>query len=161
MIISINGALGSGKTLMLTYLAYSYYKAGYAIYSNYHLNFKYEPINVKESFDYSNCFIAFDELHTYFDSRQSTKKSNRIFSYFILQTRKRNVVLGYTAQLHGSVDKRIRAVEDFNVFCEKKPDGIMYYITDGIKAKTLFLPNSKIPIIGKLYDTNQIIQPVE
>ena len=160
MIITIHGGLGSGKTLFLTYLAYKSYKNNLTVYSNYHLAFNYKPIILNETFNYENCFIAFDEMHVYFDSRSSISRFNKIFSYFVLQTRKRNVTLCCTAQLYSSLDKRVRNVADRIIWAEKTNNGFKYTITDGLQVKTILLPFNQAEKIYKLYDTKQIIHPL-
>ena len=111
MIVGIAGTLGSGKTCMLTRYAYLAYEQGRRIISNYHLNFDHEYLNIKDLFEkreqLHNCFLAIDEMQVFLDCRLSASKQNRLFSYFILQTRKRNVDLYFTTQDISMIDLRL------------------------------------------------------
>lgn len=64
-----------------------------------------------------NAVLLLDEMHIWIDSRSSMKQKNKAITYFILQTRKRNVRLLYTTQHLHQVDKRLRDTTDVIVFC--------------------------------------------
>lgn len=124
MILSFIGTVGSGKTLSMTYEAWKYYKLGYRIFSNYHLEFPHTKLNWKiletmiaERTQLENAVIAIDEMHIWIDSRSSMEKKRKGITYFILQTRKANIRLLYTTQHLGQVDKRLRDTTDILVFC--------------------------------------------
>jgi len=133
VINGIIGGMGSGKTLVMTKLLYDECQAKKNVFTNYDLNFKHEIISQDDILNYSdsktelfNCAIGLDEIYLYIDSRQSGTKRNRIYSYFMLQTNKRDVNLYYTAQNWHTVEKRFRD----NTACIysvvpmiRKPDG--------------------------------------
>ena len=115
MIIGIIGGMGSGKTLVMTKLLNDEHKEKKLIYTNYDLNFPHKIISQDDILNYSDsktelfrCAIGLDEIYLYIDSRQSGTKRNRIYSYFMLQTNKRDVNLYYTAQNWHTVEKRFR-----------------------------------------------------
>jgi len=127
------GEQNSGKTLAMTYFGYKYYKNGYDIYSNYHLNFKHKKIKLDDILDYAKgkkqfnkAVFLIDEIYLIFDSRKFGKSKNQIFSYFILQTSKRNVHIFGTAQYLNTVEKRFRENLSFKTYCmrmQKLKDG--------------------------------------
>ena len=124
MIILYCGVVGSGKTLSAVYECYKYYRAGYKVYSNIKLNFPHTPMTHKVLFSMieskeqlQDAVILLDEIHIVLDSRSSMNKKNKSLTYFILQTRKRNVrLLGTSQHLH-QCDKRLRDTIDIIVFC--------------------------------------------
>ena len=167
MIIGITGAQGSGKTLLTSMFAYRYFsKRDSEIFANYELNFDHKPLCMKDienaDFDFNNSVLAVDEIHLFLDSRTSGTKKNRLISYFITQSRKRNIIFIYTTQHAHQVDKRLRSNTDYIIQCRnlspkdaKKDITIQWTIHDmeGHKSKHLF----KADPFFKLYITRQII----
>jgi len=124
MIIGFIGTVGSGKTLGMTREGYKYHLKGMKVFANYGLDFPHEKLTsarftelIQENTQLQDCVIMLDELHVWLDSRNSMKKKNKTITYFILQTRKRNVRLLYTTQHFDQVDKRLRNTTDILVFC--------------------------------------------
>lgn len=178
MIIGIIGERGSGKTLIMAKDLKEENSKGKIIYSNFHINSKAVkyPKNlnlIDEKFlkEYSNfklynCCVYLDEIYIYIDSRVSgSSKRNRIFSYFINQTRKRNVSLIYSAQLLNSVDLRLRRQTE--IFILPKCivlDGEKVIVADIVKPVGF---SDQIKKIGEMrflakdyydvYDTDEII----
>ena len=118
------GGQNSGKTLAMTYFAKDYYNKGYSIYSNYNLNFPHKKITKKLIEDYvkakkqfNRAVFLIDEIYLILDSRGFMK--NKVMSYFILQTSKRDVNLFGTAQFFNTTDLRLRDNTNFMVFCER------------------------------------------
>lgn len=166
MIIAITGSMGSGKTLLTTALAYQYYNQGSVIYANYGLKFPYKPLKMEDisncDFDYSNALLIFDEIHLFMDSRTSASKKNRIISYFITQSRKRNIVLIYTTQQSHQIDKRLRSNTDYFISCEnlspknsKEDVFIKWTLNDMDQHRKTFV--FKADPFFNLYDTHQMI----
>lgn len=124
MIIGFFGTVGSGKTLSAVHEAYGYHKRGFTVYSNIHLSFPHIKLTriVFESLmrgeELNDAIVLLDEIHIWLDSRSSMTKKNKIATYFILQTRKRNVRLLYTSQHTHQVEKRLRDTTDIFVLCE-------------------------------------------
>ena len=166
MIIGIVGSMGGGKTILMTSFAHKYFKNGSDVYANYGLRFKFNPLRMSDisncDHDFNNALLAIDEIHLFMDSRQSMTKNSRIISYFITQSRKRNLVLIYTTQQSGQVDKRLRANTDYFIKCEnlspkdaKKDIFIRWTINDMIGHQKVFI--MKADPYFELYDTHQVI----
>jgi hypothetical protein len=71
-----------------------------------------------------DCLIILDEAYIYLDSRSSASKMNKLFTYFISQTRKRDVDLYICTQHIDQVDKRLRRAATWRGTCtynEEKP----------------------------------------
>lgn len=118
----IDGRLGKGKTLFLTYLAYIFHKEGSRIYANYKLLFPYENIGSVTDFTkiknecYDDIFIAMDEGWLSADSRRSGNILNLMSSRNFLQSRKlgkKTSNVGITTQNFYNIDVRIRGVADY------------------------------------------------
>lgn len=127
MIIGFTGNRGSGKTLSMTITAYLKYLEGYTIYSNYKLNFPYTTYTMTDIENYAKSKEKFaksifllDEAHVVVDSRTSGKKFSRIFSYWVTQTRKKDIDLYYTTQFSRQIDVRLRIHTDIVVQCISK-----------------------------------------
>ena len=111
-IVMITGDLGTGKTAMLTRYGCksSLHKAH--VLANYHLNsINYRPFDMVDLYinepELSDMIILGDELYTFMDCRTSMSVRNRLESYFITQTRKKNCDLYFTTQFSELVDYRL------------------------------------------------------
>ena len=99
MIIGIQGGLGSGKTIIMAkWLHKDKLQLNRDVYSNFKLlKCDYIPLNIEDMLDkridLTNASVGIDELTVFADCRNSMAVANKIFSYFVLQTRKRNVCL--------------------------------------------------------------------
>lgn len=93
------------------------------VMANYGVKFEHDKLNADRltamGMDLQNCVMAIDEIHVLLDSRNSISKRNKLLTYFILQTRKRGVVLMFTTQDEGQVDLRLRRNVDFWVYCRR------------------------------------------
>jgi len=172
MIIGFEGGLGSGKTIGAVRYVVKDYGNGHKVYSNCGLRgIDYEFLNVLEIMenpDLQNVSVFIDEITVFLDCRRSSSKMNRIISYFILQSRKRNVNLYYTTQSFGMIDKRLLEHTNFQIIASKVyNDGLeiegfrKYSIIDcrdlnNIKIKRIYLD---IKPYYKFYDTNEVIMP--
>lgn len=160
MIIGIFGDKGSGKTLLCTILLKKAYDKGYKIYSNYKLNFNFEPITILKlaQLDFNNCIIGLDEAYNYLDARLSQTQQNIILSRLIAQSRKMKVHIIYTAQLMRTVDVRLRNLTDIIILAQKTKKGFEYTIFNSLSVKTFLLKNSVAKRFYNLYDTYEIIE---
>jgi len=108
----ITGYKGAGKTAFCTSLCNTGHQHGRRIFSNYKLEFPYKPIDLKAMIENPNWvkdgIIAIDEAQTFVDCRMSASKKNRLFSYIMLQGRKRKIDIILTTQQIDNVDIRIR-----------------------------------------------------
>ena len=167
MIVGFVGARGSGKTLSMVLEAYRYQSIGYRVLSNIGLNFDHETYTGKdierfasEKNNLKDSVLLVDEAHILLDSRTSVTKRNRIVSYFILQTRKRNVHLLYTTQSFHQIEKRLRDQTDILVECSFKDGYVQQKIHDVHKGRTIRGLFEAEPLFD-LYDTNLIVDPFE
>lgn len=120
------GGLGCGKTMVAVYYILKDMYNGKTIYSN--IKFKnvkpyriryltkerihkmFELVKTKK-LDLTNSTIFLDEIHNYFDSRNSMSTKNKVGSYWVLQSRhtgRGSCDIVYTTQELGQVDVRIR-----------------------------------------------------
>lgn len=120
------GTQNSGKTLAMTYYAKEYFKKGYKIYSNYNLKFKHEKLKISDIIDYvkerkqfNKAIFLIDEIYLFLDSRNFGSKKQKIMSYLLLQTSKRDIHLFGTAQMFNTVEKRFRENCNFMAFCSR------------------------------------------
>lgn len=165
------GLTGSGKTLSMVRYLYEDYLKGYKIYSNIPLSFSHTLIDSKTLQGWStndtqlkNASIGLDEGYLLFDSRRSGSKKSLKMTYFLLQSRKKQVNVLVTAQTFGSVDKRLRQNLHLMIECQfvlKGNAGIVinerwvrHPIKDWVGAgRIVFLGNS----VYDLYDTHTIV----
>lgn len=119
MIVAYLGGKGRGKTLTMTKDAYDYYLMGYRVMTNMdNINFPAQIITneqikqINKDSNIVNCVLMIDEAQVFFDSRMSQTSGNKNFSYFIQQSRKRNIHIFYTAQFVNDVEKRLREQTD-------------------------------------------------
>lgn len=172
MIYGFIGDIGQGKTLSMVRTAYSLFKQGHKIYSNIKLNFKFEYFTINDIIKYAendktfkNAVFLIDEAHIFIDSRNSMTKKNLIISYFILQTRKKDVTLLYTTQYFHQIDKRLRASTNAIIECYFKKYNnipICLNIINIIKSNNIIIKKdifNPIPYF-KLYDTLEVVKPI-
>ena len=141
MIVSLEGVQGSGKSLSAVAMCHRDKRAGRHVFSNNHLsesfgdyeffNTRYflEKMNAEHGGDddydedrdggisLENATLLMDEAYIYLDSRGSAGKLNKLFTYFVGQTRKRGVDM-YVCTHHIDVlDKRLRRAIDVRGSC--------------------------------------------
>jgi len=99
------------------------YRDPKVVYSNNHLNFPYKQFDPKfflehvEDNELEDCILLLDEAYIYLDARSTSTKMNKLFTYFVAQTRKRGVDL-YVCTHHVDVlDKRLRRAIDIRGIC--------------------------------------------
>lgn len=122
-ITCVEGTLGKGKTLTLTYLLFRKYLAKNTIFTNYHLDFPKFKSNsqpeiifidkLEDLLKMKHGYAGLDELWAYIDCRKSNTKMNKIVTGILLASRKRDINISYTAQSFFQVDKRLREVTDY------------------------------------------------
>lgn len=172
MIVGFIGDIGQGKTCSMVAYAYTMYRKGYDIYANIKLNFPHRHLTIQDIFDYYENETAFvkavfliDEIHMMIDSRQAMTRRSLIISYFILQTRKKSILLLWTSQHYHQVEKRLRASTDAFVECYHKKRGANDYILNVFNiVKTNKIMTKKIVFnpkpVYKLYNTLEIVKPI-
>jgi len=173
MIIGIEGGLGSGKTAKLTGYLKRDSDAGFKVFANYGLNFDSDFLDVLDLLENSpelkNICIGIDEITVFVDCRKSASKMNRLISYFILQSRKRNVNFYYTTQDFAMVDFRLINHTHIQIVAEKLFQSDGEEIED-IRKYTLYdyrnpkdvKKSTHLDDISQyygLFDTDEIIKP--
>lgn len=117
--------MGNGKTLTAVTLSYlEHTKNGKQVIANTHLTFPYTQFNrewflenlATEEGELHDCVLILDETYLYMDSSHRSK-SARLFTYFVGQTRKRNVDLYICTHHIDVIDKRIRRAIDVRGTC--------------------------------------------
>jgi hypothetical protein len=120
VVMAICGEMGSGKTLTMTYLAYTkFYKHNIPVFANY--GFKYRNKFLKKSDELKKLqdgCLALDEIWLWLDSRAFMKRKNKFLSTILLKSRRRGLHILYTAQDFSQVDKRLRNVTDIICYPE-------------------------------------------
>lgn len=161
MLVGFEGTLGGGKTLSMTYWArYLHAKTGRPVYTNYDTVFSTRVNTWKELTEIENGIVCLDEIHIIgFDSRTSAKSFTQAMrTHFMLQTRKKNMLVLYTSQSIRQVDLRLRNVTDFLVSCSKEGSRInnqVFKLMSGEIGKCLKLNN--IELVYPWYDTYEIV----
>lgn len=166
MIVAFTGQMGSGKTLSLTRMVKEYSDKGMRILSNIKFSFPHEHLSLDILSDYANhseqfqdCVVVIDEAHVFLDSRRSISGRNVIISYFLTQTRKRNVKLFITTQHFGQVEKRLRQNVDVLIECTsfKTKEGLIIvrnkWVSHSKTKQEQFVGNDYF----NLYDTSEIV----
>lgn len=162
--IGVFGDVGSGKTLFTTYLAYKLHNER-KIYSNYHIYLDNcflikSPSDLLKIGRDENALVILDEAYTWLEARVSASKINRLMSYLIFQSRKRNFDVVFTAQIFTTIDVRLRKLVDVIVYCERRGDSFVYEIMTTKFTCKLVMDWSTASKLFKLYDTTEIILPL-
>ncbi|MGP3705247.1 MAG: hypothetical protein ACKD6O_08165 [Candidatus Bathyarchaeota archaeon] len=177
MLIGVLGGFGSGKTLLLAIWGFrlACKSDKFEVYSNFKINHKnvvsltprkllgINPTDKK-------AVVLLDEVYAWLDSRVSSSAVNRLLSWIVLQSRKRNMDIIYSAQLGGSVDLRMRNMTDLVVYCKSNFNrnfeltGFSYVVewSNGFNCKRFgfFLPTAKAKKWFSVYDTREIVKPI-
>lgn len=162
MLTNINGRLGSGKTLFMTYLASKVKDR--PIYANYGLRLpNYQPLKLTElmSFKQEKALILVDEAYVLIESRASMDKLNQYISYILFQSRKRQLDFIVTAQLNSTLDLRYKDLTDVNIVAQKNKNSscYQYAISFGGRMKVFDLPFREATKYYNLYDTTELVIP--
>jgi len=161
MFIGFTGSLGSGKTLSMTYYGRLLgHRTGAKVYSNYQTTFSKLITSWDELTAIKDGIVLLDELHITFDSRLWSNTAKR--THFLLQTRKKGLIVMFTTQHISQVDKRIRNICDNVIMCEKKGglirNTIVKFLTDEM-GRQIVLKN--IHKIYTWYNTYEIINYIK
>lgn len=153
------------------------FRKGHKIYTNYKLKeIDFELLDLttildmhKNSFNLANCSLGIDEITVFADCRKSGSVLNRLISYFILQSRKRNVDIYFTTQNLGMIDLRLVNYMDVQIICEKVKNSQGQEVKGYAKYRVFDLRDIRnininrfvldISKYYKFYDTNEVILP--
>lgn len=152
-IVIYTGRPGAGKTYWLTWRMLRSLNKGRVVYSNYKIiwhgyrgkrfnwrKFRFEPVEYPASnlrsweklsdlLTVSNCDIAIDEAHFYFNSRK-WKDMPMDFMRKVAQHRKDAIHIFGTVQNIQRIDVVVRELVDFWYVCKHIPFGFMRYEFD-------------------------------
>jgi len=163
----------------MTYYLYKDAKKGKKVLCNYRLNnINYEKVNIIDLFNledsenkFNNITLGIDEITVYVDCRTSMSKRNRLFSWFILQSRKRNNNIYYTTQNISFIEMRLRQFTDIEILCQKLYDKHNKPYKNIRRFTLVDYRNPSNPVISgfdmdirpyfNLYDTDELITPYE
>lgn len=110
-----------------------------------------------KGYDFKRACILLDEIHVWIDSRTSASKTNRMFTYIMLQTGKADINLYYTTQDFGQVDKRLRQRTDIGMTITRKGDVHLCTILDlAQNKKSRAVVNG--PDVYHMYDTTEVVR---
>jgi hypothetical protein len=180
MLIGIQGGLGSGKSIMLIRYLLMDFMSGFNIMCNMKdiKDIKYEFLDMEKLLQYDesnselqNVTVGIDEITVLCaDCRRSSSNANLIFSYLVLQSRKRNCNVYYTTQSMSMIDLRVVEHTHLIVNCEKVYDEFNQEIPDVAKYEVVDLRNPDKPQLDefymnlkpyyKYYNTDEVITPL-
>lgn len=98
------------------------------IISNDHLNFDFTHFDIAWFLEHlvdsemEGCIILLDEMYQIADSRSSATKLNKLFTYFVVQTRKRDVDLYICTHHLDHIDLRLRRAVDVRGACRYRSE---------------------------------------
>lgn len=176
MLVGYYGQIGSGKNILSlhnTLIKNNYYK----IYANFEIKVNnFEKIDIAELLHIEapknknkKIKVILDEAYTILESRMSLSDINQFMSYVEFQSRKKGMDIDVIAQLRGTVDIRYRKMEHMTFFGKarrEKINGKMnnedfhYVVTNGFKAKKIGLKYSGAKKLFPIYNTNEVIMPI-
>lgn len=117
---------GCGKTTGAVACVYEdHLLSGRKVISNDHLNFDFTHFDisyflehiVQNDTELEDCILLVDEFYQIADSRSSATKLNKLWSYFVVQTRKRGVDLYICTHHLDHIDLRNRRAVDIRGAC--------------------------------------------
>lgn len=124
MIITFEGIQGSGKSTAAVAFAHEEHEVnGLKVISNIHLNFDYQKFSLEWFMEHlgdhemEDCVLLLDEMYQIADSRSAGSRLNKLFSYFMVQTRKRRVDVYFCTHHLDHVDLRLRRAADIRNSC--------------------------------------------
>lgn len=171
--IFIQGALGSGKTFMMSLFAH-YWKekterngGRVALFSNYELANSYPMTQYTDWYKVAGSqgsIICWDEAQMAFSNRKWSKYGSTVATEVLMFTRKMQSVQIYCSPSINNVDSRIRQIVEILITVKKIGDrGFQLHFRDyqtGEFMHTQFIPMWKAKKIFKLqlYDTFNMVQ---
>lgn len=150
MLTVIEGRLGSGTTAIMAKLVKeNAEKTSRKIYAIAPFSFPCEKLTsddfIAKLYDDKlyNCIIALDHTYALFDSRMSQTKVNRLFSYFVTQSRKRDCDIYIAVNDFNNIDSRLRRMTRIGIKCSLAKKTIITEIMD-LESAEVFSSNVKI-----------------
>lgn len=166
----IIGPRGSGKTALMTKLAYDdYTNNGRHTIANYQLGWPFTYMTYAEIIelpdDLKDANVLLDEIFVGAGSRKSFTKSNIKMTEFVTQIRKRKCDVFYTVQKARLIDVNLRDQTDTIVETKKSLEGIFEVVVrdrhnwhnkNSIIHKFIFDARNFFKL--NLYDTDEVVK---
>ena len=153
----VEGYLGSGKTLFLTFLGKAYPHR--PIYANFDLKLNnVRKVAVEDLENLTEGLLLVDEAYLWLESRVSTSAINRYISYMLFQSRKRGFDVFISSQLSSAIDLRFRYLEDLRVYAvgfNPDKEAFRYLFSGWGRLREFRLPLENAKKLFPLYDTMQ------
>ena len=160
ILVCILGPQGSGKTILMVYLAT---QSKREVYSNFKIHIpNYKSLEIMDLLELKdNIDVLIDEGYTWLESRTSSSHLNRYLSYIVLQARKRTIDIIISAQLFSTLDVRFRQQADLIIKCKKSEKGFKYsfLFVENNKVRTFVLKWKNAKKLYDMYDTYEIVEP--
>ena len=168
--ILVVGGIGTGKTLLMTFMALDDERD---VYANYQINIprfhKLSPAKLERV--QKSALILIDEGYIWMESRTSSSMSNRFWTYVVFQSRKRTIDMVTTCQMYSSLDIRFRTMADWVIEAEKDERGFRYTVYQGgrdLETSRYVEPIGTFGIdfelakeIYPIYDTMELVSPID
>lgn len=129
MLFLIYGDIGSGKTFTSVLLTEMLYQENNNLKIFTNCKYKNQTGDLLEIFNPdvqndidSQKLLIFDEIDKFADSRNSSSKTNIMFSYLLSLSRKINLDIIATTQLYKSMDLRYRDLSNISILPELNKD---------------------------------------
>lgn len=166
------GKMGSGKTLFTTYVGFLNYAMGRRVISNYNLTFPsgypgtVETLDPEMLYEITNdelvdCVLLLDEIWVFMDSWLSGSKQNRLLSYLMLQSRKRDVDIFGTAQSNMQFANRFRNNVDYRITTKMHGDYLIWKLWEETTGHLIDKFSVNGAYLYDLYNTKEIIDPAK
>lgn len=166
-LVNIIGDVGSGKTLLMVYFAYSHPEIKAYANFNIHTN-NFEELTPEKILDIREGMIFLDEAYSWLESRVSSGKAiNQYLSYCLFQSRKRGQDWFTSDQLLETIDVRFRMMANYEIHCEQVKNGFKYRMFKLSRYRrprvyTYFLDYDFCKSnLFDIYDTLQVISPID
>ena len=164
MLIIIRGDVGSGKTLLATYINI---KSVIPVkLSNYPIKINaYQPLKPEELMElpYDKVLVTLDEIYTYLESYFSSSKVSLYLDYVLFQSRKRGIDIIGTLQLFRRLNINFREMWNVLIDANKGQKGFNYTYNykknEEIHQFFRTMPFSLAEKIYPYYDTKKVIMP--
>lgn len=167
MLIVLVGDIRTGKTLMSTIFAYDSYNNDRDIWSNYYIDLpnyhELKPYHLDNELLPDNVDAYLDEIYAWLESRSHNRPINKMASYLLFASGKKDVDIFATLQLFSTMDVRFRDMANVIIEVYKYPTVFEYRVYKRIHGivsyvKTIYLPYENAKEFFKYYDTLEIIE---
>lgn len=172
-LLGIFGALGSGKTLILTYFAWlAKTNANAQVITNYWTDFSDKIMSIEECLlmmddlvipNVPNIF-CFDELGALLKAVDFLSSENEIMTPIFLKSRKKGADIYYSSQSAMMVDRQVRRITDLTFDCryKKKTQQVEVIVSENMSTHWIRKSEPLVydaTLMFNKYNTYEIVQP--